>query len=194
MPPAYEINDGADLVLTIPAANLDMEPVTRKVAVSSAGQPVPGAQVLAIYPNNSFVEAGTGDDGVATLELHSSRMPMTVYVAKEGFRASVMEGWIPADRNLAVEAERLEGGGSTIFTEGDGEIPGLVGRLETMMGAHGRASMHARRITVDEGREQPVSLVFGEDYSLVDNEGSKRKVRVVHMKGIGSILEYRKVG
>ncbi|MDE0113307.1 MAG: hypothetical protein OXI87_21275 [Albidovulum sp.] len=61
-PAAYKVVDGSSLVLSIPAAKTELVPATGAVTVHSAGDPLPGADVLALFPNKTWQRANT-DEG-----------------------------------------------------------------------------------------------------------------------------------
>ena len=52
---------------------------------------------------------------------------MTVFAAAEGCAAYVEWDWIPSERPLAIELAALPDGGSVVFAEATGQIPGLMG-------------------------------------------------------------------
>ena len=96
------------------------------VTVLAGGQPIPGADILVLFPNQTWKRALTGEHGEAVLDLHAVHLPMTVFVAADGFSAHLERGWTPAERPLHVELNALPGGGAVIFPEGAGPIPGLA--------------------------------------------------------------------
>ena len=57
------------------------------VTVLAGGKPIPGADVLALFPNQTWKRAVTGEYGEAELDLHSDHVSMTVFVAVEGYSA-----------------------------------------------------------------------------------------------------------
>ena len=97
------------------------------------GVPLAGADALALFPNNTWKRASTDAGGEARVDLHSVHLPMTVYVAADGCVAHVERDWIPSERALAIDLAALPGGGSVVFPEGTGHIPGLSGRLNPIL-------------------------------------------------------------
>ena len=150
-----------------------------------------GADVLALFPNNTWQRTTTDAAGEARLDLHSVHLPMTVYVAADGCSAQVEQGWIPSERALAVELVGLPGGGSIVFPEGTGHIPGFSGRLNPILDTSFRTYLYASNIAISGGRQQPVSFAPGEELRLTDANGRELLVRIAAITGRSSILEYR---
>ena len=190
--PQFRLIDTAELCLTIPAAEPDSGPATVAVTVRRAGRALADAEVLALFPNKTWKQASTDSDGEAYLELHSVHLPMTVFAAADGCRAHIERDWIPADRALAIELAVLPGGGSVIFAESTGHIPGLSGRLNPILDTSYRTYLYASNVAINEGQQQPVSFVPGEEeLHLMDAHGSEVLVRVAAITGRSSLLEYR---
>ena len=190
-PPEYKLIDGSELCLTIPAASLEAEAARPVITVRHVGGPLAGASVLALFPNKTWKLAVTDENGEATVSLHSVHLPMTVFVAAEGFAAHLERDWVPAQRPLAVELEALPEGGSVIFTESTGGVPGLTGRLNPIRDTHDRTYLYASNIAIERGRQQPVHFVLGEELVLTDSGGREKRVRVIEIFGRACLLEYR---
>ena len=185
------IND-SELCLTIPAASPDSGPATVVITVRCDGRPLAGADVLALFPNKTWKLASTDRDGEARLELHSVHLPLTVFAAAEGCTAYAELEWIPAERTLAVELAALPGGGSVVFPEATGHIPGLTGRLNPILDTENRTYLYASNIAINRGQQQPVTFVPGEEeMQLTDANGNEFLVRVAAITGRSSLLEYR---
>lgn len=161
------------------------------IAVLLGNTPVAGADALALFPNKTWVHARTDSDGVASLELHSLHLPMTVWVAAEGCTARVETGWVPSNGVLKVELSALADGGSMVITQGTGHIPGLAGRLNPIRDTSDRTYLYADNIAINGGQPQPVSFLPGEEQlRLVDANGNEFLVRVAAIIGRSSLLEY----
>ena len=189
--PTYRLIDDSNLILTLPAASLDLAPARITASVRSAGQPLPGAEVVAIFPDNTRKRAVVDDQGEAVLDLYTTRLPMRVFVAAAGYAAHVEHEWIPTQRRLAVELKRVPKGGSVIFPEGKGNIPGLAGELNPVMDDQNRTYIYASNITVNDGEPQPVYFNLGEDLHLTDIHGRGRPISVVDIAGGSTLLDYR---
>ena len=92
------------------------------VQVFSDGQPVARAEVAAFHRNEEWESAQSDEKGCAKLNLHPGHLPLTVFVAKDRFRAHVEAEWTPDERVLHVQLEAEPDGGSQIAS---GVIPGV---------------------------------------------------------------------
>lgn len=160
------------------------------VTVRSDNQPVVGADVLAPFPDQTWKTAVTGENGTATLGLHSARLPMTVFVATDGFAAHLERGWKPADGSLDVELTELLDGGAVIFPGGAGDVPVLRGRLQPILDTADHTYLYADNIAVNGGLQQPARFAFGEDLHLGDAEGKNATVRIVAIVGRAALVQY----
>ena len=168
-----------------------LEKSDHAVSVSASNLPVVGAEVLAVFPNKTCKSAVTDEHGEAVLDLHSPFMPMTIFVAADGFKAHLEDGWIPAARSLHIALGSHQGGGAGIFQQDTGHVPGLHGRLNPILDAHGRTYLYADNISVNGGESQPVPFTLGEDLRLEDSDGRGRLVRIVAIVGRAALVEYQ---
>ena len=106
-PPQYELVDDASLVLRIPAAKLDLVPADATVTVYHDGEPLAGIEVLALFPNKTWVRATTNEAGEAALDLYTTNLPMTIYAAGPGYAAGLMSEWMPNLGGLVLELTPL---------------------------------------------------------------------------------------
>ncbi len=189
--PVYRIIDGSDLFLTILAAATDPTPATAAIVCRHHGNPLSGVNLLALFPNKTWKHGTTDDNGEAQVDLHSTHLPMTVFAAADGFAAHLNNDWLPASGALTVEMKRLPEGGSVIFPEVTGYLPGLSGRLNPKRDTHDRTYLYASDIAINEGKQQPVHFMPGEDLRLTDAEGKELIVRIVAIVGRSALLEYR---
>ena len=190
-PPVYALIDESNLQLTIPAAELEPTPARAVITVRSAGQPLAGVEILALFPNRTWQRAATGEAGEAAVELHSTHLPMTVYAAAPGYAAHVEREWTPSRGALALELPALPQGGAAIFPEAVGHLPGLRGRLNPKLDALERTYLYADNISINDGTQQPVHFAFGEDLRLTDAFGYELLVRIVDIAGRSALVEYR---
>ena len=189
--PDFDLIDDAEFRVTIPAAAPEHRPATVNVTVHSGEQPVANADVLALFPDNTWCQAITGQDGMANVELYSTELPMTVFIAAAGYRAGIQCDWIPAENALIAELEPLLDGGAVIFPNGAGRIANLTGRLNPMRDSHDRTYLYAANIAIDGGKPQPVYFVPSEDLTLTDAHGNAALVRIIIVVGRSSLVEYR---
>ena len=192
-PATFRLIDGSELCLIIPAAQLEPSPAAATVTVHGGGRPLAGVELLVLFPNKTWKQATTDQDGGATVDLYTTHLPMTVFAAAAGFSAHVERDWVPEQRALGIELHGLPGGGSCIFAEATGYIPILAGRLNPIRDTHDRTYLYAANIAINEGRQQPVHFVLGEALRLTDAEGREALVRIVDIVGRSALVEYRPV-
>ena len=162
------------------------------VRVTCDGTPVDGVDVLALFPNNVWQRATSDIAGVARLKLYATDLPMTVFAAGERLSAKIVRDWIPAQGALEVELDGLTDGGSVIFADQSGYVPGIEGRLNPILDTAARTYLYTTNVAVNGGQQQPVRFSVGEDLlNLVDVNGKECALRIVAMSGQSSLLEYR---
>ena len=191
--PEYRVIDNSEVIIIIPAAALDQSPARAVITVRSAGQPLPGSDVLALFPNKTWTRATTDENGEAEVDLHTTHLPMTVFAAAPGHGTHVEREWVPSQGSLAVELGRLREGGSVIFAESAGYLPAVQGRLNPIRDNLDRTYLYASNIAIDQGKQQPVHFALGEDLRLTDADGREAIVRIVDVVGRSALLEYRPV-
>ena len=191
--PEYSLIDNSEVLLSIPAAALEQSPARAVITVRSAGHPLPDADVLALFPNNTWQHATTDENGEAEVDLHTTHLPMTVFAAARGHGAHVEREWLPSQGSLAVELAPLRDGGSAIFAESTGYLPVVKGRLNPIRDKLDRTYLYASNIAIDQGKQQPVHFVFGEDLRLTDADGREAIVCIMDVVGRSALLEYRPV-
>ena len=189
--PEYQLIDDSDLVLTIPAADTDPTPATAGILTHRSGSPLSGVELLVLFPNKTRKRSTTDENGNAQVDLHSTHLPMTVFASAPGFAAHLEHEWVPATGGLAIEMQRLPDGGSVIFPEGTGNIPDLSGYLNPIRDTRDRTHLHASNIAINEGQQQPVHFILGENLRLTDTNGRELSVRIVAIVGRSALLEYR---
>ena len=189
--PEYQLIDDSDLVLTIPAAATDATPATTAIMCQHHGLAVPGVELLVVFPNKTWKQTTTDENGAAQVNLHSIHFPMTVFAAATGYSAHLEHEWVPAQGTLAIEMQSLTEGGAAIFPEATGYLPGLSGRLNPIRDSHDRTYLYASNIAINEGKQQPVHFMPGEDLRLTDADGRELMVRIVEIVGRSALVEYR---
>ena len=190
-PPVYALIDESNLQLTIPAAELEPTQARAVITVRSAGRPLSGVEIRALFPNGTWKSGATDTAGEAAIELHSTHLPMTVYAAAPGHAAHVEREWTPSRGALALELPALPQGGAAIFSEAVGHLPGLRGRLNPILDARERTYLYADNISINDGVQQPVHFALGEDLRLTDAYGYELLVRIVDIAGRSALVEYR---
>ena len=190
----YRLLANSDLFLTIPAAETVPTPAKAVISARSRGNALPNVNLLVLYPNESWVPATTDASGEASVDLHISHLPLTVFAAVPGHAAHLTRNWQPRGGALTIELEPLPEGGAVIFPDGTGEVPGLAGRLSPVRDPLDRTYLHTSHITVNQGQAQPVPFLLGESLRLTDAEGNERTARIVDVMGQAALVEYRPVG
>jgi len=189
--PEYRLIDGSEVCLTIPAAEQDHSAARATVTAWSSGQPAAGVDILILFPNKTWRRAVTDLNGEAVFDLHMTHLPMTVFAAAAGYAAHVVQEWIPAQEALALDMQEMLGGGSVIFSEETGRLPGLKGRLNPIRDNRDRTYIYASNISINEGQQQPVHIMLGEDLLLTDSDGRQLIARIVDIVGRSALVEYR---
>ena len=177
--------------LTIPAAVQEQSPARAVITVRSAGQPLLGADLLALFPNKTWKRATTDENGEVTVDLHTTHLPMTVFASAPRYAAKLEREWLPSRGVLALELEASREGGSIIFPEATGHLPGLKGRLNPIRDTHDRTYLYASNIAINGGEMQPVHFLPGEDLQLTDAEGAELLARIIDIVGRSALVEYR---
>ena len=186
--PDYELLGSAELRLTIPSARPPVTGIEGEVSVSAAGRPLAGAQVVALYPNKTWMEGKTDTFGRVAFGFHSE-LPIIVFCAAPGHGAHVERDWRPPEP-LSVQLEELPMGGSVVFTERTGHLPSLTGRLNPILDNMDRMYLYATNVAIDEGRQQPVHFKLHQSLHLTDVNGFEWMVRFLEMIGTTALLEY----
>lgn len=182
--PEYRLIDDAEVLLRIPSAPQEFVSSRVVVTVRTDGQPLPGANVLVLFPNRTWKQAVSDENGEATLDLYTTELPVTVFGAALGYSAGLVREWLPATGALALDLAPMPRGGSVIFAEATGHVPGLRGRLNPIRDALERTYLYASDLSIDRGRPQPVQFVLGETFQLTDSDGVERRVRIVEIIGV----------
>ena len=188
--PEISERDDADLSLTTPAAT-EATPAQAVIMCRHRGRPVPGVELLVLFPNKTWKPATTDENGEAQVNLHSTHLPMTVFAAAPSYAAHLKHAWVPDHGPLTIELRSLPNGGTKIFPKGTGHLPGLSGRLNPIRDTLDRTYLHAPEIAVNEGQQQPVPFTPEKDLHLTDAEGRELIVRIVEIVGRSALVEYR---
>ena len=190
-PPEYRVINDSEVLLVIPAAPQETIPTRVAIAVQCNGRSVTGADLIVLYPNKTWKRATTDQSGEVVVDLHTNALPMTVLVAAPGHRARAVREWMPSRGELLIELPALPEGGTVIFTDKSGCLPGLRGRLYPVRDNHDRTSLFAIDATINRGMSQPVYFALGEDLRLTDANGVELSVRIAAIEGRTALLEYR---
>ena len=188
--PEYTVIDDSEVLLVIPAASQERSPARAVISVRSGGRSLPATDLLLLFPNKTWKQATTDARGEAEIDLHTTRLPMTVFASAPGHAAYLERDWTPSERALAIDLEALPAGGSVIFPEATGHVPGLKGRPNPIRDAHDRTYLYASNLAINGGKQQPVHFIAGETLHLSDAEGTELRVRIIDIVGRSALVEY----
>ncbi len=190
--PTFELVGGRELKLVMPAAQLPVpEGVASSVVVteSESGKPLPGVDILMLYPNKTYREGRTDAFGRADFVLHA-KLPMTVFCAKAGFAAHVARNHVPPGI-LEVHLRKARRGGSRIIADRTGNLPGIRGQLNPKLDSLDRTYLYAANVAINEGQAQPIHFALNEPLRLTDAFGSQATIWFREMVGASSVFDYR---
>ncbi len=186
--PEYKLNGAAELCLTIPSANPPVEGIEAEILVTSSAEPLVGAKLLALYPNNTWMQGETDTFGRVSFGFHSD-LPITVYCAAPGYHACVAHDWLPPE-SLSIELDPLPEGGSVIFPERKGYLPNLTGRLNPILDNLDRMYLYTTNVAINEGKQQPVHFKLNQPLRITDINGVEWMVQFIEFIGKSALLEY----
>ena len=189
--PRFGMIGTSELCVILPSAPTAADPAHVQVSVEANGRALAGATVLVLLPNHTYKLTQTDPFGLAAVSLHTTALPLTVFVAAPGHAANVTRNWSPSLSELSVQLEPLSAGGSIIFEDGTGHVPGLKGRLNPIRDTLDRTYLYTSNIAVNEGRPQPVHFAPNEDLSLVDANGTRCLARIVEIRGSCALVQYQ---
>jgi hypothetical protein len=159
----------------------------RVLVVSSSGQPVAAANITAIADSGTTKNGSTSIDGVAELSIPTRRL-YQLLVAHSEHPGAVIHSWDPSV-DLTVTVVDSENTGS-IICHSTGHIPGLEGRLNPILDTHNRMYLYADNIAIGGGVQQPATFQVDVPFELEDSNGVVMEVRVLHIQGRTSLLQY----
>jgi hypothetical protein len=157
--------------------------------VSSEGQSISGATVIAIADNNTTKRSATDLTGCATLTIPTRRL-FHLLIAHADYPGAVVNSWDPKE-DIAVTLQNAENVGSVICT-GTGHIPGLEGRLNPILDKHNRTYLHADNVAIDGSKQQPATFAVNTPLELEDSNGVIMQVCILHIQGDTSLLQFIK--
>lgn len=169
---------------SIPRKNAQKSFVT---IASSLGEQIKGASVVAIADNNTTKSASSNQDGVAELTI-STRRNYQLLIAHPQFPGAIIQAWDSGD-DIKITITASENTGSTICMS-TGYIPGLQGRLNPIIDTSNRTYLYADNIAINGGKNQPVTFAINTPFELEDCDGVIMEVRVLHIQGRISLLQF----
>ena len=161
--------------------------------IHSSGNIIKDANLLLLFPNNTWKSKITNKNGEIKIYLHSTKKPVTIFATAKNHSAYLKKNWMPLEGALTIELKKLPNGGSVIFENSTGHIPGLQGRLNPILDNLNRTYLYADNIAINEGKQQPVHFKFGEGLHLQDSNGIEKTIYIIDIKGKSTLLEYHDV-
>ena len=190
--PIFELIGERELKLVLPAASPPLpDGIAARVGLlhDETGEPLQGIHVLLIYPNRTFLEGRTDAFGHAEFELYA-RLPVTVLCAAPGYRARVVNDYLP-DSPLELRMKPAADGGSLIIANRSGHLPGIRGRLNPMLDSLDRTYLSADNVAINDGLQQPVQFKIDEAVRLTDSMGASATLWFREIRGSSSVFDYR---
>ena len=165
-----------------------VDPKMPHISVYSTDEcPISKATVVAIADNATTKLTNTDEKGVAHLII-ATRRRYQILIAHPDFHGTVVNAWAPAE-NIKITLASSENTGSVICM-GTGYIPGLEGRLNPILDKSNRTYIYADNIAIDGGKNQPATFNVGDPFELEDSNSIIMQVRVLHIQGQTSLLQY----
>lgn len=169
---------------SIPKSNPEKSLIT---VVSSLGEPIQGASVVAIADNNTTKSAFSDQNGVAELTF-STRRNYQLLIAHPSYPGAIIRTWDSGD-DISITVANTEDTGSIICMS-TGYIPGLQGRLNPILDTSNRTYLYADNIAINGGQNQPAIFSINSPFELEDCDGVVMEVRVLHIQGRTSLLQF----
>lgn len=169
--------------------------MNRIVVRSDTGSGVKGAHVLVLFPNQTYKAFDTNDAGVANVVLYRNDLPMEVFVAARGYHGVHRETWQPLKGALHVELTPTgrTAGGSLIFRNGTGYVPGLGERVYIYREA-GVTRLKVDNIAVEDAvKALPSAHEHEVPVKLMNAEGDIFYVTILHVDGQSVLLDWWQV-
>lgn len=164
------------------------DPINARISiVSSGGQPVAGVKIVAIADNNTTKKTTTSDDGTARISIPTRRL-YKLLLAHPNYAGTVIPSWDP-EQDINITLSDTENTGS-IVCESTGHIPNLEGRLNPILDTSNRMYLYADNIAINGGVQQPAGFQIDVPFELEDSNGTIMQVRVLHIQGRTSLLQY----
>ncbi len=169
---------------TIPKAN----PTTSLISISSTlGDPIEGATIIAIADNDTTKSGSSDKKGIVELII-STRRNYQLLIAHPNYPGAIVQSWDSGEDINVVLA--TSGNTGSIISMSSGYIPGLSGRLNPILDTNNRTYLYADNIAIDGGKKQPATFAIDIPFELEDSDGVVMQVRVLHIQGRTSLLQF----
>jgi hypothetical protein len=161
--------------------------ISKITVISTLGEAIEGATVVAIADNNTTKLAYSKNDGVADLTI-STRRSYQLLVSHPDYPGAIVQVWDSAE-DLRVILASTDNTGS-IICMGTGHIPDLKGRLNPILDTNDRTYLYADNIAIGGGINQPATFCIDIPFELEDCDGQIMQVKVLHIQGRTSLLQF----
>ncbi|WP_230853618.1 hypothetical protein, partial [Vibrio harveyi] len=155
--------------------------------VSSLGEVIEGATVVAIADNNTTKSGATGENGIAELII-STRRNYQLLVSHPNYPGAIVQTW-DSSEDLKVTLASTENTGSVICMS-TCYIPGLQGRLNPILDSSNRTYLYADNIAIDGGKSQPATFSIDSPFVLEDCNGVIMQIKVLHIQGSTALMQF----
>lgn len=182
--PTESVRKSLFTTTSIPKVNPSISKIT---VVSTLGEAIKDATVVAIAANNTTKSGLSNNDGVAELTIPTGRNYQFL-VSHPNYPGAIVPAWDSVE-DLKVTLASTDNTGSVICM-GTGYIPDLQGRLNPILDTSNRTYLYAENIAIDGGKNQPVTFSIDEPFELEDCDGVIMQVKVLHIQGRTSLLQF----
>lgn len=142
--------------------------ISKITTISTLGDAVEGATVVAIADNNTTKSASSKSNGIAELTI-STRRNYQLLVSHPDYPGAIVQAWDSAE-DLRITLASTDNTGSVICTS-TGYIPGLQGKLNPILDTSNRTYLYADNIAIDGGKNQPAAFSIDVPFELEDCDG-----------------------
>jgi len=155
------------------------------------GKPVKDAEVLLLNTRRAEVVAGKTDEK-GTVELSMvEKGSVVVFCAHSSFTAFRKKGYDSANA-LDIKLKAQKNCGSVVSSKGSFEIPGLSGRLSTMLDINHRNGLFAQGMSINNGAEQPILIQVGTVLDVKDGQGNRFEITIVDKTEEVFLIDYKR--
>ncbi|MCK6486980.1 MAG: hypothetical protein L6R48_01340 [Planctomycetes bacterium] len=153
-----------------------------------AGDPIGNANVYFVYANGTYQDATTRRSGFAKIQAKSIE-PVTVVAGGPGLDGVVMTKVDSGSDKIQIKAAKRPGG-SVVFDNGSGSIPGLSGTLNPILDTVNRTYLYGQELSINNGQVQPVTFRIGAPLKVMDNAKKSTDITIRFIQHKIALVEY----
>lgn len=162
-----------------------------QVIVEHENQPISGARVFAFFPNRTWKEGVTDENGRVGFEFHRVDLPMLLFVAASEYAAYSVDDWVPSDGDIHATMIPLPSGGSQIYESSWISPPTLHGEVNLRPDPTRKlVVLNTRNIAVDGQADTLVNTAIQSEFKLEDADGNMLFVKFVDITSRCLLVEY----